>query len=78
VQAPYTDPATGLRYHDKSVYDVIKGLVCIIESAQLPPQTERIFYRALVLLRNIYQVRVATVTYPTPTDVVQLVVSILS
>ena len=26
-QAPYTDPATGLRYHDKSVYDLIKGLV---------------------------------------------------
>ena len=30
-QAPYTDPATGLRYHDKSVYDVIKNLVCIIK-----------------------------------------------
>lgn len=27
LQAPYTDPATGLRYHDKSVYDVIKSLV---------------------------------------------------
>ncbi|KAF9463743.1 hypothetical protein BDZ94DRAFT_586738 [Collybia nuda] len=26
LEAPYTDPATGLRYHDKSVYDVIKGL----------------------------------------------------
>ncbi|KAG8221716.1 hypothetical protein J3R82DRAFT_2004 [Butyriboletus roseoflavus] len=26
VQAPYTDPRTGLRYHDKSVYDLIKNL----------------------------------------------------
>ncbi|THH26884.1 hypothetical protein EUX98_g7301 [Antrodiella citrinella] len=26
LEAPYTDPATGLRYHDKSVYDLIKGL----------------------------------------------------
>lgn len=26
-QAPYTDPATGLRYHDKNVYEIIKGLV---------------------------------------------------
>ncbi|KAG5353015.1 hypothetical protein C0989_011165 [Termitomyces sp. Mn162] len=26
LEAPYTDPATGLRYHDKSVYDVIKNL----------------------------------------------------
>ena len=26
-QAPYTDPRTGLRYHDKSVYDLIKNLV---------------------------------------------------
>ena len=26
-QAPYTDPRTGLRYHDKSVYDLIKTLV---------------------------------------------------
>ncbi|KAF8067012.1 hypothetical protein FPV67DRAFT_1224286 [Lyophyllum atratum] len=26
LEAPYTDPATGLRYHDKSVYDVIKSL----------------------------------------------------
>ncbi|KAI9567901.1 hypothetical protein HD554DRAFT_2205279 [Boletus coccyginus] len=25
-QAPYTDPRTGLRYHDKSVYDLIKNL----------------------------------------------------
>jgi INO80 complex subunit C len=29
LQAPYTDPATGLRYHDKSVYEHIRGLVCI-------------------------------------------------
>ena len=28
LQAPYTDPATGLRYHDKSVYEYIKSLVC--------------------------------------------------
>ncbi|KAG6848614.1 hypothetical protein H0H93_015494 [Arthromyces matolae] len=26
LEAPYTDPATGLRYHDKSVYDIIKSL----------------------------------------------------
>lgn len=26
-QGPYTDPATGLRYHDKSIYELIKGLV---------------------------------------------------
>lgn len=26
-QAPYTDPSTGLRFHDKSIYDVVKGLV---------------------------------------------------
>ena len=27
VKANYTDPATGLRYYDKNVYQVIKGLV---------------------------------------------------
>jgi INO80 complex subunit C len=27
VQAAYTDPQTGLRYHDKSVYELIRGLV---------------------------------------------------
>ncbi|KAG9311210.1 hypothetical protein JVU11DRAFT_8285 [Chiua virens] len=26
LEAPYTDPRTGLRYHDKSVYDLIKHL----------------------------------------------------
>ncbi|KAN0082924.1 hypothetical protein V8E55_008719 [Tylopilus felleus] len=26
LEAPYTDPRTGLRYHDKSVYDLIKNL----------------------------------------------------
>ncbi|KAF5371354.1 hypothetical protein D9615_009706 [Tricholomella constricta] len=26
LEAPYTDPTTGLRYHDKSVYDVVKSL----------------------------------------------------
>ncbi|KAK7052432.1 chromatin-remodeling complex subunit ies6 [Favolaschia claudopus] len=26
LEAPYTDPATKLRYHDKSIYEVIKGL----------------------------------------------------
>ncbi|KAH7890302.1 YL1 nuclear protein C-terminal domain-containing protein [Phlebopus sp. FC_14] len=26
LEAPYTDPRTGLRYHDKSVYEIIKGL----------------------------------------------------
>ncbi|KAJ7916193.1 hypothetical protein B0H13DRAFT_1998558 [Mycena leptocephala] len=27
LEAPYTDPATKLRYHDKSIYELIKGLV---------------------------------------------------
>jgi len=26
LEAPYTDPTTGLRYHDKNVYEIIKGL----------------------------------------------------
>ncbi|KAK2463944.1 hypothetical protein APHAL10511_003995 [Amanita phalloides] len=26
LEAPYTDPATGLRFHDKSIYELIKGL----------------------------------------------------
>jgi len=26
LEAPYTDPSTGLRFHDKSIYDVVKGL----------------------------------------------------
>ncbi|KZT34904.1 hypothetical protein SISSUDRAFT_991166, partial [Sistotremastrum suecicum HHB10207 ss-3] len=26
LEAPYTDPVTQLRYHDKSVYELIKGL----------------------------------------------------
>ncbi|KAJ7198842.1 hypothetical protein GGX14DRAFT_573281 [Mycena pura] len=26
LEAPYTDPATRLRYHDKSIYELIKGL----------------------------------------------------
>ncbi|KAF9010449.1 hypothetical protein BDZ89DRAFT_503919 [Hymenopellis radicata] len=26
LEAPYTDPATGMRYHDKSVYQAIKSL----------------------------------------------------
>lgn len=26
LEAPYTDPATGLRFHDKSVYELVKGL----------------------------------------------------
>ncbi|KAJ3519353.1 hypothetical protein NM688_g9312 [Phlebia brevispora] len=26
LEGPYTDPATGLRYHDKSIYDIIKSL----------------------------------------------------
>ena len=27
AQAHYTDPATGLRYHDKNVYQLVKSLV---------------------------------------------------
>jgi len=26
LEAPYTDPTTGLRYHDKNVYEIVKGL----------------------------------------------------
>ncbi|KAA1475453.1 hypothetical protein DENSPDRAFT_842234 [Dentipellis sp. KUC8613] len=26
LEAPYTDPVTGLRFHDKSIYELIKGL----------------------------------------------------
>ncbi|KAF7800152.1 hypothetical protein EIP86_011398 [Pleurotus ostreatoroseus] len=26
LEGPYTDPATGLRYHDKSIYDILKSL----------------------------------------------------
>ncbi|KAJ7717705.1 hypothetical protein B0H16DRAFT_1388063 [Mycena metata] len=26
LEAPYTDPATKLRYHDKNIYELIKGL----------------------------------------------------
>ncbi|KAI9510694.1 hypothetical protein F5148DRAFT_976402, partial [Russula earlei] len=26
LEAPYTDPITGLRFHDKSIYDLIKSL----------------------------------------------------
>jgi len=26
LEAPYTDPTTGLRYHDKSIYEIIKNL----------------------------------------------------
>ncbi|EJF56999.1 hypothetical protein BD309DRAFT_777421 [Dichomitus squalens] len=26
LEGPYTDPATGLRYHDKSIYELIRGL----------------------------------------------------
>jgi len=26
LEAPYTDPATGLRFHDKSIYQLVKGL----------------------------------------------------
>lgn len=38
TQAPYTDPATGLRYHDKSVYEVVRNLVCRLESLSSPTQ----------------------------------------
>ena len=37
-QAPYTDPRTGLRYHDKSVYDLIKNLVCSLSPPVARPR----------------------------------------
>ncbi|KAJ2921305.1 hypothetical protein H1R20_g15793, partial [Candolleomyces eurysporus] len=39
LEAPYTDPATGLRYHDKSVYEIIQGLVAASEAS--PPEGEK-------------------------------------
>ncbi|KAF8514966.1 hypothetical protein JB92DRAFT_2811086 [Gautieria morchelliformis] len=35
LEAPYTDPATNLRYHDKSIYDLIKNLNPDAEKAYL-------------------------------------------
>ncbi|KAF4610116.1 hypothetical protein D9613_010397 [Agrocybe pediades] len=26
LEAPYTDPTTGLRFHDKNIYEIVKGL----------------------------------------------------
>lgn len=54
LEAPYTDPATGLRYHDKSIYQVIKSLVrvsVLVGSVHLT-----VTFRAPALPRNICQV----------------------
>lgn len=53
TQAPYTDPATGLRYHDKSVYELIKGLVSL---ATVSFKTQ-LSDGALVLNRALGQLR---------------------
>ncbi|KAF8557211.1 hypothetical protein OG21DRAFT_1505643 [Imleria badia] len=37
LEAPYTDPRTGLRYHDKSVYDLFKNLVRPLSSRVVRP-----------------------------------------
>lgn len=56
LQAPYTDPATGLRYHDKSVYELIKGLVSISLDFDVLwfNSSDRHIYRVQVLLKTIY------------------------
>jgi hypothetical protein len=36
AQANYTDPATGLRYHDQNVYQLIKGLVGLQATRFIP------------------------------------------
>lgn len=56
-QAPYTDPTTGLRYHDKSVYEIIKGLVSPIHRVQKRSLLTKLSPRAQVLQRIICQVR---------------------
>ncbi|KAH8096827.1 hypothetical protein BXZ70DRAFT_944718 [Cristinia sonorae] len=35
LEAPYTDPGTGLRYHDKSIYEVVKGLSATVAKEYL-------------------------------------------
>jgi len=44
LQAPYTDPVTGLRYHDKSVYELIKGLVSADNSLIVPSYANTLHY----------------------------------
>ncbi|KAF9073624.1 hypothetical protein BDP27DRAFT_1289102 [Rhodocollybia butyracea] len=36
LHAPYTDPTTGLRYYDKDVYALIKGLASLVFTTRLP------------------------------------------
>lgn len=56
LEAPYTDPTTGLRYHDKSVYALIKGLVRV-SLLILVRHTCRVD-RVQVQLKSIYLVSV--------------------
>ena len=34
LEGPYTDPKTMLRYHDKDVYEIVRGLVSLAKYAQ--------------------------------------------
>ncbi|KAJ3536222.1 hypothetical protein NMY22_g6129 [Coprinellus aureogranulatus] len=67
LEAPYTDPATGLRYHDKSVYALIQGL----ERALVPlPKTKRslLVKHEEETLRLEHRVRAATATQASVTQ----------
>ena len=73
LQAPYTDPATGLRYHDKSVYEYIKSLVCLFVGCPLKGVLIWDMHRIQVRRKNTYlvgtcltlQVRIYSwLTYP--------------
>ncbi|KAG9092064.1 chromatin-remodeling complex subunit ies6 [Ceratobasidium sp. 370] len=35
LEGPYTDPASGLRYHDKSIYELIKSLAILQNPASM-------------------------------------------
>ena len=55
-KAPYTDPTTGLRYHDKSVFEVIKGLVSIFRHPIFPSFLRICLFRAQVWRRSTWRV----------------------
>jgi YL1 nuclear protein C-terminal domain len=60
MQAPYTDPITGLRFHDKSVYELIKGLVSVCLDSCYCVLTEQCIASLLVLPRTTFPPEVLT------------------